>query len=95
VSTAAPRSPRPPHLFVLPADGDRVCLFDAIFDDTHDHGTVLGVRVNAQGEPQALVRWDDDPEGVDVGWNDLAVMRLRCPERGQNTQGNHPRTTER
>jgi hypothetical protein len=89
------RRPSRPVLTLLPADGDRVCLFDAILDDTHDHGTVIALRVSNKGTVKALVEWDDDPVRGEAGWCDLDAVALRCPTRHANTRGNHPRTDER
>jgi hypothetical protein len=83
------------RLTLLPVAGDRICLYDGIFDDTHDHGTVLDVRVREDGNVQVNVRFDDDPPDTDTGWCDLHVFRLKCPTRALNTRGNHPRLTER
>ena len=94
MSTAQRRPVRPPRLFVVPAEGHRVCLFDGIFDDTHDHGTIIALRDNGKGV-KALVEWDDDPVRGEAGWCDLDAVRLECPTRRDNTRGNHPRSDER
>jgi hypothetical protein len=84
-----------PILTVIPSVGHRVCLYDAILDQRHDHGTVLEVACSPKGRAQALVRWDDEPEAVPPGWCDLDAIRLKCPTREQNTRGNYPRSDER
>jgi hypothetical protein len=94
MSRVAPR-PLRPRLTLLPADGDRVCLFDAILDNHHDHGTILGVRVARDGAVSALVQWDDDAENVEAGWCDLDALGLRCAIRETNTRAIFPRLNER
>ena len=93
--TVQSRPSRPPRLTLLPRDGDRVCLFDGIFDDTHDHGSVEDVRVGIDGAVMIRVRWDEDPPDAHTSWCDLDVVRLQCPTRRTNTRGNHPRSDER
>jgi hypothetical protein len=82
-------------LTAVPSPGHRVCLYDAILDQRHDHGTVLETGCTPSGRPQALVQWDDDVTGTPPGWCDLDAIRLRCPTRDQNTRGNYPRSDER
>jgi hypothetical protein len=71
-----------PLLAAIPAHGDRVCLREfPAYADRHDHGTVIGVGRDGLGIVKALVQWDDDPEGMETGWCDLAALDTRCPTR--------------